>query len=66
MRACCTIPGPVTGKQKNFAQKNATHDWILNIDGDEEVPEPLVSEIQRALEKVGAGQSNLKGFRFPP
>jgi glycosyltransferase involved in cell wall biosynthesis len=58
-------PWPGYGKQKNFAQKNATHDWVLNIDGDEQVTEALRSEIQGALESVGAGLSGASGFRFP-
>lgn len=34
------------GQQKNFAQAQAAHDWILNLDADERVPKALASEIQ--------------------
>jgi glycosyltransferase involved in cell wall biosynthesis len=58
-------PWPGYGKQKNFAQSLATHDWILNVDGDEMVPEGLKLEIQKALADVATGKSSYKGFRFP-
>ncbi|MFL5814541.1 MAG: glycosyltransferase family 2 protein [Bdellovibrionia bacterium] len=58
-------PWPGYGKQKNFAQSLATHDWILNVDGDEMVPEDLKQQIQKALAEVAAGKSPYKGFRFP-
>lgn len=56
---------PGYGGQKNFAQSQAMHDWILNIDGDESVPEPLAREVQRRLEDVGSGRSLERGFRIP-
>lgn len=34
------------GQQKNFAQQNAKHDWILNIDADEWISQALAKEIQ--------------------
>lgn len=40
-------PGHVT--QKNRAITHATHDWILSIDADERISEPLAASIQRAL-----------------
>jgi glycosyltransferase involved in cell wall biosynthesis len=58
-------PWPGYGKQKNFAQAAATHDWILNIDGDEMVPEETKREIQKALAEITSGKSSFKGFRFP-
>jgi glycosyltransferase involved in cell wall biosynthesis len=58
-------PWPGYGQQKNFAQKNATHDWVLNIDGDEAVSPGLADEIERELGEIQAGRSKLKGFRFP-
>lgn len=58
-------PWPGYGKQKNFAQAAATHDWILNIDGDEMVPEETKHEIFKALADVAAGKTSYKGFRFP-
>lgn len=58
-------PWPGYGQQKNFAQKNAKHDWILNVDGDEAVSPALSVEIRAALEAVAAGRSEFKGFRFP-
>lgn len=58
-------PWPGYGKQKNFAQSRASHDWILNIDGDEMVPDRLAAQIVQALEDVGSGKSDCKGFQFP-
>lgn len=56
---------PGYGAQKNFAQSRAAHDWVLNIDGDELVPEPLAREIQLKLEEIGAGHCRDRGFRVP-
>ncbi|MDE2483912.1 MAG: glycosyltransferase family 2 protein [candidate division NC10 bacterium] len=36
-------------EQKNFAISLATHDWILNIDADERVPDELRQAIEREL-----------------
>jgi glycosyltransferase involved in cell wall biosynthesis len=58
-------PWPGYGKQKNFAQAATAHDWVLNIDGDEMVPDPLKDEILNALADVASGKSQAKGFRFP-
>lgn len=52
------------GQQKNFAQASAAHDWILNIDADEEVGPELASEIQEALAGLSP-DSAVKGFSFP-
>jgi glycosyltransferase involved in cell wall biosynthesis len=52
---------PGYGAQKNFAQKQASHDWVLNIDADEAVPPELAREIEGALESPGA----TRGFRLP-
>jgi glycosyltransferase involved in cell wall biosynthesis len=60
-----TNPWQGYGKQKNFAQSRAAHDWVLNIDADEEVPPGLAREIETALTEVGAGTSNAAGFYFP-
>ncbi len=37
------------GQQKNYAQDQAAHDWILNIDADEEVSTELRNEIDALL-----------------
>lgn len=58
-------PWPGYGKQKNFAQSQATHDWILNLDADERVTRELAEEIVGALETVGNGKTNAKGFAVP-
>jgi hypothetical protein len=49
------------GQQKNFAQDQATHDWVLNIDADEVVSVESVTEIRSAIEKAG----EVTGFFFP-
>lgn len=58
-------PWPGYGKQKNFAQAAASHDWVLNVDGDEMIPEALKLEIWNALSEVETGKTSYKGFRFP-
>lgn len=52
------------GGQKNFAQKNASYDWVLNIDADEEVSPELAEKIQNVLKVVNDG-SSVKGIYFP-
>jgi glycosyltransferase involved in cell wall biosynthesis len=39
------------GKLRNMAIQQASHDWILSLDADERVTEPLKEEIVRELEK---------------
>lgn len=52
------------GQQKNFAHSQASHDWVLNIDADEEVPSDLAEVIRKELENLPQG-SNIHGFSFP-
>lgn len=52
------------GGQKNFAQKNASHDWVLNIDADEEVSPELSESLREALKALDEN-SPIKGFYFP-
>lgn len=54
-------PWPGYGQQKNFAQRQAAHDWILNIDADEEVSPRLAAEIQATLENP----RDCRGFEMP-
>ena len=54
-------PWPGYAAQKNLAAAKASHEWILSIDADEEVSEPLANEI-RALD---LDQSDCTGFAFP-
>jgi glycosyltransferase involved in cell wall biosynthesis len=56
---------PGYGQQKNFAQSQAAHDWVLNIDADEEVPAELATEIQQKLADVEAGRSKASAFYCP-
>lgn len=58
-------PWPGYGKQKNFAQDHAQHDWVLNIDADEVVPPELAQELQSRLEQVGNGELQADGFSVP-
>jgi glycosyltransferase involved in cell wall biosynthesis len=53
------------GQQKNHAQKQATHDWVLNLDADEVVSPQLANEIQQTLTAVGASEDSPRGFYFP-
>ncbi|MBC7385670.1 MAG: glycosyltransferase family 2 protein [Cryobacterium sp.] len=58
-----TNPWRGYGEQKNFAQSQASHDWILNIDSDEEVSPELGVEIQQALDR--ATEEGVRGFHMP-
>ncbi|MEO7161684.1 MAG: glycosyltransferase family 2 protein, partial [Bdellovibrionia bacterium] len=58
-------PWPGYGQQKNFAQKHATHDWILNIDADEEVSPQLKREIETNLKAIKTSSLDAQGFFFP-
>ncbi len=51
------------GQQKNFAQGQASHDWILNLDADEEVSPELAIEIQQVLERDDG--KNVQGYSMP-
>jgi glycosyltransferase involved in cell wall biosynthesis len=49
------------GEQKNHAASLAAHDWIMSLDADERVSEPLATEIQRLL----SGAPGARGYRIP-
>jgi glycosyltransferase involved in cell wall biosynthesis len=53
------------GQQKNFAQRQASYDWVLNIDADEAVTLALSNEICAALKAADSGTTRAKGFSFP-
>lgn len=61
-------PWPGYGKQKNFAQDRASHDWVLNIDADEEISAALAGEIRNRLSLVSTddprGQSDIAAFEM--
>lgn len=40
------------GPQRNFAAKQASHDWILFLDADEELTPELAAELQRELPQL--------------
>lgn len=48
-------------EQKNYAATLARHDWILSLDADERVSEPLADEIRSVL----ATEPSVRGFRIP-
>ncbi len=48
------------GQQKNFAQENATQDWVLNIDADEIISPDLAKEIATAIQS-----KDVQGYRIP-
>jgi glycosyltransferase involved in cell wall biosynthesis len=56
-------PWPGYGQQKNFAQAQAAHDWVLNLDADEAVTPELARELQAALERAEA--EGIRGFALP-
>ncbi len=53
-------PGYV--EQKRFALSQTSHEWVLNIDADEEVSPPLQSEIQAVLQQ---DDPTADGFYIP-
>ncbi|MEK7701698.1 MAG: glycosyltransferase family 2 protein [candidate division NC10 bacterium] len=53
-------PWPGFATQKNFGLEQATGDWILSLDADEEVPPELREEIEAVL--AGGGCA---GYRMP-
>src|SRR5262245_33035326 len=50
------------GQQKNFAQAQAKHDWVFNLDADEEISPELRASIERALAEVAHGRAPAAGF----
>lgn len=54
-------PWPGFAAQKNFALAQATGDWVLSVDADEEITPGLAAEIRARL---GAG-SEAAGYRIP-
>ncbi len=54
-------PWPGYAAQKNFAAVQATHDWILSLDADERVSEPLGAEIRTLM----ADPPQAHGYRIP-
>ena len=49
------------GAQKKFALNLCKHEWCLNIDGDEIIPQPLAAEIIQAIE---AGEADVIRLHF--
>jgi len=56
---------PGFGAQKNFAQEQARHPWILNLDADEELTAPLRQEIDQFLARTADGVETAKLVRIP-
>lgn len=47
--------------QKNYADQQAAHDWILSLDADEALSDTLAAEIQ----EVRRGGPRFDGYQFP-
>jgi len=56
-----TRPWEGYSSQKNYAASLATHDWILSVDADERVSDPLAAEIRQVLNEP----SSRRGYRIP-
>lgn len=54
-------PWPGFSDQKQFATDQASNDWILSLDADERVSEPLRTEISQVLN----GKPSVDGYRIP-
>ena len=48
--------------QKQFAMEQATSEWILNLDADEEISDSLAEEIQHVINNAG---SDISAFSMP-
>lgn len=55
-------PWPGYVKQKRFALSQTTHEWVLNVDADEEVSPELQNEILAVLQRNDPG---VDGFAMP-
>ena len=60
-RVIINAPWPGFVPQRNLALDQARHDWILALDADERVSEPLCREIQ----SLAADGPGLAGYRIP-
>ncbi len=56
-------PWPGYGPQKNFAMDRATAEWILVVDADERVPEPLQREMCALLSQ--GVSADVGGYEIP-
>ncbi len=56
---------PGYGQQKNFAQAQATHNWVLSLDADETVSTELAEEIRQEVAWAAATNKSIKGFKVP-
>jgi glycosyltransferase involved in cell wall biosynthesis len=54
-------PWPGYVDQKNFAAREATHDWILSLDADERISPPLAEDIRALM----ATSPPAPGYRMP-
>ena len=52
---------PGYSAQKNYAAREAKHDWILSVDADERVTPALAQEVREVL----AREPRESGFRIP-
>jgi glycosyltransferase involved in cell wall biosynthesis len=53
------------GQQKNFAQNQATHNWVLNIDADEVVTPELAREVRQTIDKAIDQNPATHGYSMP-
>ena len=53
------------GQQKNFAQSQASFDWVLNLDADEAVSPECRDEILAQLERASTQGASTRGFYLP-
>ena len=56
---------PGYGQQKNFAQSQASYDWVLNLDADEVISPESRDEICDQLMRVAQEGTSTRGFYFP-
>jgi glycosyltransferase involved in cell wall biosynthesis len=57
-----THPWQGFAAQKQYAMNLASFEWILNLDADERISDPLAAEIQEAIQRA---PSEIRGFSMP-
>jgi glycosyltransferase involved in cell wall biosynthesis len=57
-----THPWQGFAEQKQYAMELASYDWILNLDADERISDPLAAELQKAIQNA---PPEICGFSMP-
>ena len=58
-------PWPGHVRQKNFAMEQASHQWVISLDADEQLSAPLKEEIMALRESEALGKKGIAGYYMP-